>query len=144
MKTNTIILGLILLFLVGGISFGIGYKVANAKTKLSNFANNRAGQNGNRMGGQNNPSGGMMRGNRQTFGEVISLDDKTMTIKMPDGSSKTVLLSSTMTVNKSVEAVKTDLKVGSKVAIFGSQNTDGSQTATNIELDPKMLGQQNK
>ena len=122
MKTNTIILGVILLLLVGGISFGVGYKVAEAKTAVTSFARNGALRNGN-----------------QTIGEIISLDDKSVTVKMADGSSKIVLLSSTMTISKSIDAPKTDLKVGSKVAVFGTNNSDGSQTATSIELDPRML-----
>lgn len=149
MKTNTIILVVILLLVVGGGSFGIGYKVAEGKNAIGTFARNGTGQmmsNRNNDGtgrgiGQGQQAGGMMRGNRQIAGEVIALDDKTMTIKMADGSSKIVLLSSTMTISKSVEAPITDLKVGSKVAVFGAQNTDGSQTATTVELDPKFMGQ---
>lgn len=141
-KTNTIILVVILLLVVGGASFATGYKVAEGKNKLSAFTRNGVGQMMAR-GDRNIPNqqGNMMRGNRQIAGEVIALDDTTMTIKMPDGSSKIVLLSSTTTVSKSVDAPKTELKVGSKVAVFGAQNTDGSQTATQIELDPKLLGQ---
>ena len=43
-----------------------------------------------------------------------------------------------MTISKSVDAPKTDLKVGSKVAVFGTNNSDGSQTATSIELNPRL------
>ena len=148
MKTNTIILVVILMLVVAGGSFAVGYKIAEGKNALGTFA-----RNGSMMGNRINDGtgrgtgqgqqigGGMMRGNRQIAGEVIALDDKTMTIKMADGSSKIVLLSSTMTISKSIDAPKTDLKVGSKVAVFGAQNTDGSQTATTVELDPKFLGQ---
>ena len=147
MKQNTIILVVILMLVVGGGSFGVGYKVAEGKNSVGTFARNGS-MMGNRLNdgsgrgtGQGQQAGGMMRGNRQIAGEIIALDDKTMTIKMVDGSSKIILLSSTMDISKSVEAPKTDLKVGSKVAVFGTQNTDGSQTATTVELDPKFLGQ---
>lgn len=148
-KTNTIILVVILMLVVAGGSFGIGYKIAEGKNTLGSFARNGTGQmmgRGTREGlgqgvGQGQQAGGMMRGNRQTAGEVVALDDKTMTIKMADGSSKIVLLSSTMTISKSINALKTDLKVGSKVSVFGTQNQDGSQTAAAVELDPKFLGQ---
>lgn len=128
MKTNTIILGVILLLVIGGISFGIGYKVAQAKSSITRQFISRNGT----------PSAGMRVGNRQTIGEIISLDDKTMTVKMADGSSKIVLLSSTMTINQLADAKVSDLKVGSKVAVFGTNNSDGSQTATSIELNPRM------
>jgi hypothetical protein len=142
MKQNTIILVVILLLVVGGGSFATGYKVAEGKNVIGNFARNGTGQMIGR-GDRNvqNQQGNMMRGNRQIAGEIIALDDKTMTVKMVDGSSKIVLLSSTMTISKSVDAPKTELKVGSKVAVFGAQNPDGSQTATTIEIDPKFLGQ---
>ena len=128
MKQNSIILGVILLLVVGGVSFGVGYKVAQAKTAINRQFT------GNRNNTQNN---GMMR-NRQTIGDVISLDDKTMTVKMPDGSSRIVLLSSAMTVSQLADAKVSDLKIGSKVAVFGTNNSDGSLTATNIELNPRI------
>lgn len=140
MKQNTLIIGLILLLVVGGVSFGAGYKVSDAKK--SNSTGFTRGGNGNGQFGtlrNGTPGSAMVRGgNRQTIGEVISLDDKTMTVKMLDGSSKIVLLSSTMTINRLADAAKSDLKVGSKVAVFGATNSDGSQTATQIELDPRM------
>ena len=138
MKQNTIILGVILLLVVGGISFGSGYKVAQLKT-TSGFTRGGMmanGQFGNTRNGAAQ-AGGAMR-NRQTTGDVVAMDDKTITVKMIDGSSRIVLLSSTMTLNKSVVAQKADLKVGSKVAVFGTTNSDGSQTATSIELDPRI------
>ncbi len=138
---NTIILVVILMLLVGGGSFGIGYKVAQAKTAITGFARNGTGQFTGRNGIPSTGGQGMMRGNRQTIGDVIALDDKSVTVKMADGSSRIVLLSSTVAITKSVDAPKTDLKVGSKVAVFGTNNTDGSVTATTIELDPKLLGQ---
>jgi hypothetical protein len=93
-KQNTIILVVILMLVVGGASFGVGYKVAEGKNTLGNFARNGSGQmmgarNADGAGrglGQGQQAGGMMRGNRQIAGEVISLEDKTMTIKMIDGS----------------------------------------------------------
>lgn len=131
-KQNTIILMVILMLVVGAGSFGVGYKVAQAKTAISGFTRNGAPRTGNQSG-QNN----MMR-NRQTIGEIISLDDKSMTVKMTDGSSRIVLLSSTMTVTQLADAKVADLKIGSKVAVFGTNNTDGSQTATSVELNPRM------
>lgn len=140
-KQNTIILGVILLLVVGAIGFGVGYKIGQTKNQFtSQIRGNGQFANGGTRGQVGNQAGGSMRGNRQIAGEVIALDDKTMTIKMADGSSKIILLSSTMTISKSIDAPKTDLKVGSKVAVFGAQNTDGSQTATTVELDPKFFG----
>jgi len=40
-------------------------------------------------------------------------------------------------VNKAEKARKTDLKKGDQAAIFGSENSDGSVTAQNIQLNPQ-------
>jgi len=80
-------------------------------------------------------------GNGQIIGEIVSLDDKTMTVKMTDGSSKIVILSDSTKVSRSVQIEKSELKVGAKIAVFGTLNADGSVTGGNIELDPAMLGQ---
>ena len=72
----------------------------------------------------------------QVTGEVSSSDDKSITVKMADGSSKIILLSTTTSIIKSSEASKTDLTVGAKVGVFGQANPDGSVTAQNIQLNP--------
>lgn len=80
---------------------------------------------------------------RQVVGEIIEKDDKSITVKMPDGSSKVVLFSTNMTINKSATASATDLKVGERVMTFGNANTDGSITAQSIQLNPQQrTGQQ--
>lgn len=59
---------------------------------------------------------------------------------MQDGSSKIVLFSDKTEINKAAEATKEDLKVGEKVAVFGTENSDGSVTAQNIQLNPQLRG----
>ena len=90
--------------------------------------------------------GGMMgqlnsRGNRTGFrpvaGEIISFDDKSITVKLQDGSSKIILISDKTSINKADQGSKTDLKNGEQVAVFGSENSDGSITAQNIQLNPQ-------
>jgi len=39
-------------------------------------------------------------------------------------------------INKAQPVDKTELKVGKKVSVFGSENTDGSVTAQNVQLNP--------
>jgi len=45
-------------------------------------------------------------------------------------------LTDTAVINKSEPASKTDLTVGEKVAAFGTENSDGSVTGQNIQLNP--------
>jgi len=60
----------------------------------------------------------------------------TITVKLPDGSSKIILLSEKTSINKASEGSVADLVVGEKVAVFGTTNTDGSVTAQNIQINP--------
>lgn len=70
----------------------------------------------------------------------ISSDDKSITVKLQDGSSKIVLLTDTTSISKSTEGSKSDLKTGEKVAVFGTENSDGSVTAQNVQLNPILRG----
>ena len=91
-------------------------------------------------GMRNNAGGGGMGGragaNRPVSGDVISTDDTSITVKLPDGSSKIVLVTSTTQINKASQATITDISAGTKVAVFGANNPDGSVTAQNIQLNP--------
>lgn len=72
---------------------------------------------------------------RPVMGEVLSVDDKSMTVKLPDGSSKIVVLSGTTVISKSDTATISDVKVGDKVGVFGTDNSDGSVTAQSVQLN---------
>ena len=93
----------------------------------------------NQTRGQNQV-GAFRRGNgqglRATRGTVLTMDDKSLTVKLQDGSSKIVILSDKTVYLKSDKASLTDLKKGDTVAVFGTDNTDGSVTAQDIQLNP--------
>lgn len=86
--------------------------------------------------GGNGGNGGF----RPVNGEIVSVDEKSMTVKLADGSSRIVLLTDSTEVVKSSEASKSDLKAGEKVAVFGQENEDGSVSAKNVQLNPQSLG----
>jgi hypothetical protein len=73
-------------------------------------------------------------------GEIIAADEKSITVKLQDGSSKIVLLSDKTEINKTASTTKEDLKVGEKVAAFGTENSDGSVTAQSVQLNPRFRG----
>jgi hypothetical protein len=134
-KTTSIAGVLIVIASVGGF-FG-GMKYQQNKTP-SNFRR-QLGDNQGQRGSNGQVQGQARMGGRQTIGEITSQDDKSITIKMPDGSSKIVILSNTTKYVKASDGTKGDLKIGDTVAVFGTTNTDGSLTADNVQLNPTML-----
>lgn len=122
-----IIITVVLVLVAGGLGFfgGMQYQKIQ-RGRFGQFATN--GQFQRRFGA----NGGAV------MGEIISQDDKSITVKMPDGSSKIVLLSGTTSINKQAAGSASDLKTGEKVAVFGTTNSDGSVTAQNIQLNPVM------
>lgn len=132
-----------------GLGFGLGTVYQKSqKTSFANFGNAPAGMTrGSGRGGNGQFTGANnVKGNafRPVVGEILSADDKSITVKLADGSSKIVLLTDKTAINKAQVATKTDLKTGEKVSVFGQTNTDGSVSAQNIQLNPldRAMGQQ--
>jgi len=128
MKNNALTI-VLLLIVFTGVGFFAGTKYQ--QSKVPSFAD----RGGNRQQiGNNSGNRGRMGG--QVMGEILSSDEKSITVKLVDGSSKIVLLGTTTTINKAAEATASDLKIGEKVSVFGQTNADGSVTAQNIQLNP--------
>lgn len=150
MKNNTLTITIIVAIVFGAIGFfaGTKYQTKSRSALMTNspfgtFGNNRFGNRQNSAPsttGQSQTNNNRMGGPRQIVGEILSQDDKSITVKLEDGSSKIVFLADTTTVSKSSTATRSDLKVGEKVAVFGPENSDGSVTAANIQLNPISRG----
>lgn len=126
MNKNLIIVGIVaaIVFGAGGFFAGMKYQQSKVPARFSGFQGTRNGNsNGNNF--------------RPVNGQIISADDKSITVKLSDGSSKIVLISDQTQINQATSATKGDLKTGITVAVIGQQNSDGSVTAQNIQLNPQ-------
>lgn len=121
-------------FGTAGFFAGSKYQQAKTQSRLRQFTMGRQTGEGNTF--QNR----LRTGFRPVSGEIIEKDEKSLTVKMTDGSSKIVFLSENTQINKAEKADKEDLKVGEKIAVFGVENSDGSLTAQSIQLNPQEQG----
>ena len=94
------------------------------------------GQRFFRAGGNGNGSFGNMRPVR---GEIISNDDNSITVKMSDGSTKIIVVSAKTIISQATTGSKNDLQQGKQVLVIGTQNSDGSVTAQDIQINPQTL-----
>ena len=121
---------------VGALAFygGIQYQKSQVATGRSYSMGQGTGRTG-----QTGAAGVRRMGNGQqpVSGEILSIDDTSLTVKLADGSSKIVLINTKTIFNKTATVEKTELKVGEKVGVFGTTNTDGSVSAQNIQLNPQ-------
>lgn len=136
-ESKNILIAVLGAILIGGAGFfgGIIYqKSVTSKTPLSGrFGGNTMPRvAGDRSGAGVQRAGGM--GFRPVVGEIISKDDKSITVKLQDGSSKIVVLSETTQINKAEKVDAASLAVGGTVRVLGSVNADGSVTAQDIQL----------
>lgn len=131
--------------IIGGGSFFAGTKYQGGEESLrsDNFptmgqgGQMRMGQNGG-VGMRTGQTGGM------TVGEILSKDDTSITVKLPDGGSKIVFFSETTTITKSATGSSADLVVSENVVVNGSANSDGSINAQSIQLGSAMQFRQSQ
>lgn len=131
---NQLLLTIILCVVIGAGAFYAGMKYQ--QSQRSSFA----GQFGVRRGTANGFGTGGNGGNRPVYGDIVSSDDTSITVKAQDGSSKIVLVTGTTSINKASAGTKADLTTGQTVAVYGITNSDGSLTAQNIQINPIMRG----
>lgn len=138
MKQNIIAVILVAAVVCGAGGFFIGTKYQQNKRGQFISQMGNGGRPGNMM---NAPGGNGQRGGfRPVSGEVIKNDNTSVTVKLTDGSSKIILLSGSTQINKAQTGSPADLTEGTFIAVFGSENTDGSVTAQNVQINPVRMG----
>ncbi len=72
-------------------------------------------------------------------GEIIKKDDKSITVKANDNSSKIIYFSASTTISKFAEGSKNDLQIGDNIMANGTSNSDGSVVAQMIQMRPNNI-----
>ncbi len=136
---------IIAVLIIGGGAFYGGMKYG--QSTRPNFAlQNLGGQQSSMVGGARLRQG--FGGQGFISGEIISKDDpakdgagKSITVKLPEGSSKIIFYSGSTEISKSVSGISNDLETGKTVVVNGTANSDGSITAQSIQIRPAPANQ---
>src|SRR5256885_17250802 len=114
-QKNTILIILVVALVVGAVAFygGMQYQKMQRSAQFGQGA--RALRTG--QGGQN--------GARPVVGQIISSDDKSITVKLQDGSSKIILLSDSTPITEATTAAKSALQTGKNGMVIGKTNSNG-------------------
>ena len=144
-KTLPIVIAVVIVGIIafyGGMKYGSTTLQANAFQGGFRNASGTQGTQGSGTGVTQNfrrLAGG--QGGGGTIGQIISGDDKSITVKLPNGGSKIVFFSGTTKITKSADATVVDLASGVTVMANGTTNSDGSVTATSIQINPPVQEQ---
>ena len=138
-KIISIILVIIAVGALAGGAFYGGIKYEENKTTqgISQERQQRFQQMGASAAGAMAGRPGSQLGNNFVAGEILSKDEKSITVKLRDGGSKIVFFSDTTEVDKFTTGSSSDLEVGKTVTVTGKTNQDGSITAQSIQLRPE-------
>src|SRR5258708_3399509 len=124
---------IILIIVFAGAAFYGGMQYQKSQTSAG-FARGGFGGGqgaGGRFGGGFGGGQGA-NGMMPVRGQVVSASDKTVTVKLMDGSSKIVNLTGKTTISKTTTGSSSDLKSGDTVTALGTTNSDGSVTAQTV------------
>lgn len=135
MKNKNLYVTVLLVALFSAVSFFAG---KNFPGRGVNQGGPR-GQFGTQDRGMDNSqrlAGSQMRGG-QIIGEITTIESDKVTIKEIGGSSKVILIGEETNIVRTTAALPADLKVGSKIAVFGKATTDAIISAQNIQIDPQ-------
>jgi hypothetical protein len=122
---------IVVVALVGGVMYGKSTASAG-KSLAGNFASSTA--RGGFAGRGGAASGGLVTGT------IASITGSSMTVQLPNGNSEVVLYSNATPVTEPTTVSVSKLTVGATVMVGGSSNSDGSLTATTIQIGTGRIG----
>lgn len=130
--------------IVGGGAFFGGMKYGGSKKSvggnfpgMNNLSAEERQQRFQQMGGTARNGSGQ-GGGGSVNGEILSKDEKSITVKIRDGGSKIVFFADTTEIGKFTSGAESDLEIGKSVSVIGKVNSDGSVTAQSIQIRPAM------
>ena len=127
MHKNIVITGVVALIIGAGIGYAGAGMFSHPTTPGQQFTR---GTGNGMMGGTRSMGGGFLTGT------VSSKDAGSITLNTRDGSSHVVLITPNTTVSKSVNGALTDVTTGTTIIVSGTTNSDGSVSASLIQLRP--------
>ncbi len=140
MKNTKLAIG-VLLIVIGVGSFFVGMKYQQSK-RPSGLNMQSAGMHSEVAGQQNSMEAQHRGSSGMIYGEIISKDEESITVKQADDSTRIILLSESTEIQKASESSIDDLETSEQVMIFGQENPDGSISAQNIQLNPVFRNRQ--
>lgn len=133
MKNNLIVIVVV----VGCLGFfgGIQYQKSNTRYTGLRGQFHQLGDDQDRQVDSSRANGIIRRGGMSPVsGEILSVDDKNITIKSQDGSSKIIIYTDSTSINKTLEGSLSDLLMGEEVMVVGVENANGIITAQSISI----------
>ena len=133
--TNSVVLAIVAAVVIGGVAFFSGMHVTGRfalrqpayDTKQKSFQRGFGMQGGMMNGAADSESSGF-RGRMGNVGEITNVNGKTVTLKLPDGTSKDVVLESDAVVNITTKGTVKDLTVGQTIMVSGGGFWNRAQT----------------
>jgi len=137
-QKNLIIAIAVTFVIAGGGGFFGGIKYARSTTLARGGAQyGNAGGGGYRTNTPGSAAGARLRGGSGFVnGDIISKDDKSVTVKNRAGGSQIIFFAPSTSIGKTTAGSAADLAVGENIMANGTANPDGTITATNIQIRP--------
>ena len=131
---KTIIIFVIIVFIVGAGAFygGLVYGKSQKGNAFNPGRLQGLNANGAQRGARQGANGGIVSG------QILSQDDKSVTLKLLDGGSKIIFFSDSTQITKSATGGVSDLTTGENLMVNGTANADGSITAQTIQIRPQL------
>jgi hypothetical protein len=130
------IIAVVVLIVVAGGAFYLG--VQNGKSGAT------AAATAARAGFTRGVAGGVARTGATSGGfaggQIVSKDATSLTVGVQGGGSKIVFFTSSTPITKTVSGSLSDLTIGTNVSVVGTANSDGSESATSIQIRPAGFG----